>query len=137
MARGVNKVILLGNVGRDPESRQMANGDLVCNFSLATNRSWTDKQTGEKREKTEWHRLVAIGALAEIVNNFVKKGSQIYVDGEIQTREWEKDGVKRYTTEIRVWNLELLDSIGDKSQKPAPKKPEADIYDNFDDDIDF
>tara|TARA_B100000686_G_scaffold206664_1_gene213533 strand:- start:537 stop:929 length:393 start_codon:yes stop_codon:yes gene_type:complete len=129
--KGVNKVFLLGNVGRDPDSRQMTNGDLVCNVSLATSKSWTDKQTGEKKEKTEWHRLVFMGAVAEIVSMYVKKGSQIHVEGELRTREWEKDGVKRYMTEVFVQELSMLSKV----DEPQAKQPVT--QDDFDDDIPF
>ena len=129
--KGVNKVFLLGKVGRDPDSRQMPNGDLVCNVSLATSKSWKDKATGEKEERTEWHRLVFRGALAEIVSMYVKKGSQIHIEGELRTREWEQDGVKRYMTEVHVGELAMLSKVGE----PQAKQPAT--QDDFDDDIPF
>lgn len=115
MARGVNKVILIGNVGGDPETRYMPNGNAVSNLTLATTDSWKDKQTGQQQERTEWHRVVFFGRLAEIVGEYVRKGSKLYIEGRLQTREWEKDGVKRYTTEIVVdigGQMQLLDSRG-------------------------
>ncbi len=102
MARGVNKVILVGTCGQDPEVRYMPNGNAVTNLSLATSEQWTDKQTGQKVEKTEWHRVVFFGKVAEIAGEYLRKGSQVYIEGKLQTREWEKDGIKRYTTEIVV-----------------------------------
>jgi single-strand DNA-binding protein len=116
----VNKVILLGRLGKDPEVRYMANGEAVANFSIATSESWKDK-SGEKQEKTEWHNCTAYKRLAEIVGEYVKKGSQIYVEGKLQTRKWEdKQGVTKYTTEIIVHELTML---GDKqnSQADAPQ----------------
>jgi len=102
MARGVNKVILIGNVGGDPETRYMPNGNAVTNITLATTDTWKDKQTGQTQERTEWHRVVLFGKVAEIAAEYLRKGSQCYIEGRLQTREWEKDGVKRYTTEIVV-----------------------------------
>lgn len=102
MAKGVNKVILIGNVGGDPETRYMPNGNAVTNITLATTDTWKDKQTGQTQERTEWHRVVLFGKVAEIAGEYLRKGSQCYIEGRLQTREWEKDGVKRYTTEIVV-----------------------------------
>ena len=102
MARGVNKVILVGTCGQDPEVRYMPNGNAVTSLSLATSEAWTDKQSGQKVERTEWHRVSLFGRLAEIAGEYLRKGSQVYVEGKLQTREWEKDGIKRYTTEIIV-----------------------------------
>jgi single-strand DNA-binding protein len=102
MARGVNKVIIVGTCGQDPETRYMPNGNAVTNLSLATSEQWTDKQTGQKVEKTEWHRVGLFGKVAEIAGEYLRKGSQVYIEGKLQTREWEKDGIKRYTTEIIV-----------------------------------
>lgn len=110
MARSVNKVILIGTLGRDPEMRYMPNGDAVCNFSIATDEGYKDKNTGQKVDKTEWHRIVAFRRLAEIMGEYLKKGSKIYVEGKLQTRDWEKDGVKRYTTEIVANEMTMLDS---------------------------
>ncbi|MFC0179673.1 single-stranded DNA-binding protein [Thorsellia kenyensis] len=102
-SRGVNKVILLGNLGADPEVRFMANNDPVATLSLATSETWRDKNTGENREKTEWHRVVVFGKLAEIAQQYLKKGSQVYVEGQLQTRKWQdQQGVERYTTEIVI-----------------------------------
>jgi single-strand DNA-binding protein len=102
MARGVNKVILIGNAGGDPETRYLPNGNAVTNLTLATTDTWKDKQTGQTQERTEWHRVVLFGKVAEIAAEYVRKGSQVYIEGRLQTREWEKDGSKRYTTEIVV-----------------------------------
>ena len=113
MARGVNKVILIGNVGGDPEVRYLPNGNAVANVTLATTDSWKDKQTGQMQERTEWHRVVFFGRIAEVVGEYARKGSKLYVEGRLQTREWEKDGVKRYTTEVVVdmgGQMQLLDS---------------------------
>lgn len=123
MARGVNKVILIGNLGKDPEVRYFPSGDAVCNVTLATTESWKDKQTGETREATEWHNLVFPGKLAEIAGKYLKKGSRIYVEGSLRTRTWEKDGVKRYTTEIRVAEMQMLDG---KPSGTAPMGEDAD-----------
>lgn len=103
MARGVNKVILVGNIGADPEIRYMPNGNAVANVTLATSESWKDKQTGQQQERTEWHRVVFFGRLADVVAEYVKKGSQIYVEGSMRTRKWQaQDGQDRYTTEVVV-----------------------------------
>ncbi|MBJ9977478.1 single-stranded DNA-binding protein [Pseudomonas sp. S75] len=102
MARGVNKVILVGTCGQDPEVRYLPNGNAVTNLSLATSEQWTDKQSGQKVERTEWHRVSLFGKVAEIAGQYLRKGSQCYIEGKLQTREWEKDGIKRYTTEIIV-----------------------------------
>ncbi len=108
MGRSINKVTLLGTIGRDPEVRSMPGGGLVANLSLATDESYNDKQTGQKVEQTEWHRLVVYGRLAEIVQQYLKKGSKAYFEGRLKTREWEKDGVKRYTTEIVATDMVML-----------------------------
>ncbi len=112
MARGINKVILVGNLGQDPETRYMPSGGAVTNLSIATSESWKDKQSGEQRERTEWHRVVFFNRLAEIAGEYLKKGSKVYVEGSLRTREWEKDGVKRYTTEIVASEMQMLDSRG-------------------------
>lgn len=113
MARGVNKVILIGNLGKDPEVRYSPNGSAVANITLATSESWKDKNSGEKQEKTEWHRVVFFGKLAEIAGEYLKKGSQVYVEGRLQTRKWQdKDGKDRYTTEIVANELQMLGSRG-------------------------
>ena len=122
MARGVNKVILIGNVGQDPDTRYMPNGNAVTTLSLATTDSWKDKQTGQTQERTEWHRVVFFGRLAEIAGEYLKKGSQCYVEGRLQTRKWQgQDGQDRYTTEIVVdigGQLQLLGSRGDSVSRP-------------------
>lgn len=111
MARGINKVILVGNCGKDPEVRYLPSGGAVANLTIATSESWTDKATNEKKEKTEWHNLVFFGKIAEIVGQYIKKGSQIYVEGKLQTRKWEKDGVDRYSTEIVVSDMQMLGGV--------------------------
>ncbi|MCL2894032.1 single-stranded DNA-binding protein SSB1 [Brenneria tiliae] len=102
-SRGVNKVILVGNLGQDPEVRYMPNGGAVANITLATSESWRDKQTGEQKEKTEWHRVVLFGKLAEVAGEYLRKGSQVYIEGSLQTRKWtDQSGVDKYTTEVVV-----------------------------------
>ncbi len=113
MGRSVNKVTLIGTLGRDPEVRYMPNGNAVANLTLATDESYTDKGTGQKVEQTEWHRITAYGKLAEIIQQYLKKGSRAYFEGKLRTREWEKDGVKRYTTEIIANDMMMLDRAGD------------------------
>ena len=111
---GVNKVIILGNLGNDPEVRYMPNGEPVANISIATSETWNDKNTGEKREKTEWHRVTAYRRTAEIIGQYTRKGSKLYVEGKLQTRKWtDNNGVDRYTTEIIADSVQLLDSRGD------------------------
>ena len=113
MARGVNKVILIGNLGKDPELKSFPNGDAYCNLTLATSESWTDKTSGEKKERTEWHNLVFTRKLAEIVGQYLKKGAKIYVEGSLRTRKWQdKEGHDRYTTEINVNDMQMLDGRG-------------------------
>ena len=113
MARGINKVILVGNLGKDPEVRYMPNGQAVANVTIATSESWKDKNTGEQQEKTEWHRVVFFRRLAEIVGEYLKKGSKIYVEGKLQTRKWQDNqGQDRYTTEIIANEMQMLDSKG-------------------------
>lgn len=114
MARGVNKVILIGNLGNDPETKFLPSGGAVTNVSLATSESWKDKQTGQMQERTEWHRLVFFNKLAEIAGEYLKKGSKVYVEGSIRTRKWQgQDGQDRYTTEIVVSEMQMLDSRGE------------------------
>jgi single-strand DNA-binding protein len=153
MARGINKVILIGNLGRDPEIRYTASGLAVANLTLATSESWKDKQTGENVERTEWHRIVLYQRLAEIAGEYLKKGSKIFVEGRLQTRKWQDktSGQDRYTTEIVGDNMQMLDSKGNHtSEAPAFEKPapataasvspsgEAALsLDQFDDDIPF
>lgn len=146
-SRGVNKVIIVGNLGNDPEVRYMPNGNAVANVSVATSDSWKDKNSGEQQEKTEWHRVVFFNRLAEIVEQYVKKGSKIYIEGRLQTRSWDKDGVTQYTTEIVASEMQMLDSanggngknFSNQQSNPAPQqKPAApQNFDNFDDDIPF
>ena len=151
-SRGVNKVILVGNLGNDPEVRYMPNGNAVANVSLATSETWKDKSTGEQQEKTEWHRVVFFNRLAEIVEQYVKKGTKLYVEGRLQTRSWEQDGVKRYSTEVVANEMQMLDSRSGVSQdfsgSPVAAAPAAQSsqqqaaappqnFDNFDDDIPF
>lgn len=119
---GINKVYLIGRVGRDPEIKTLSSGATIATFSLATSEKWTDKETGEKNEKTEWHRCTAWRKLAEIISQYVAKGSLIYVEGKLQTRSWEKDGEKRYATEILVNNMQMLDSKREGSGKTTEDK---------------
>jgi single-strand DNA-binding protein len=114
MARGVNKVILIGNLGADPEMRYTTSGSAICTFNLATTESWTDKQTNEKQERTEWHRVKIFGRLAEIANEYLKKGRQVYIEGSIRTDKFTgKDGVEKYFTDIIANNMQLLGSGGE------------------------
>ena len=113
MARGINKAIIVGNLGRDPEVRYTANGNAIANITVATTESWKDKQSGERQEKTEWHREVFSGSLAEIAGEYLKKGAQVYIEGRLQTRKWEdKGGQERYTTEIVASEMQMLGSRG-------------------------
>jgi single-strand DNA-binding protein len=113
MARGINKVIIVGNLGGDPETRYMPSGSAVTNFTVATNESWKDKQTGEQKERTEWHKVVMFDRLAEIAAEYLRKGSQVYVEGKLQTRKWQgQDGQDRYTTEIRANEMQMLGGRG-------------------------
>ncbi len=113
MARGVNKVILIGNLGADPEVRYSPNGSAVANLRLATTDSWRDRQTGEQQERTEWHRVVFFGKLAEIAGEYLRKGSKVYLEGRLQTRKWQgQDGQDRYTTEIVASDMQLLGGRG-------------------------
>ena len=119
MARGINKVILVGNLGRDPETRYLPSGGAVTNVSLATSRSWKDRDSGEQKEKTEWHRVVFFNRLGEIAGEYLKRGSKVYVEGELRTREWEKEGQKHFTTEIVANEMQMLDSKGGNSDYEA------------------
>lgn len=121
--RGVNKVILVGTCGQDPEVRYLPNGNAVTNLSLATSEQWVDKQTGQKVEKTEWHRVSLFGKVAEIAGEYLRKGSQVYIEGKLQTREWEKDGIKRYTTEIVVDMQGIMQLLGGKPE--SQRHPQA------------
>ena len=114
MARGVNKVILIGNLGKDPETRFMPSGGAVTNITLATSESWKDKQSGQMQERTEWHRVVFFNKLAEIAGEYLKKGSKVYIEGSLRTRKWQgQDGQDRYTTEPVADQMQMLDSRGD------------------------
>lgn len=113
MARGINKVILVGNLGQDPETRYMPSGGAVTNFTLATNESWKDKQTGEQKDRTEWHKVAMFNRLAEIAAEYLRKGSQVYVEGKLRTRKWQdRDGNDRYTTEVIADEMQMLGSRG-------------------------
>ena len=143
MARGINKVIVLGNLGADPDARYMPNGNAVTNISVATTDSWKDKESGERQEKTEWHRVVFFGRLAEIASEYLKKGSQVYVEGRLKTRKWEdKEGNDRWTTEIVANEMQMLgeriSSSSSSDNFSAPKKSGSEFAsDDFDDDIPF
>jgi len=154
MARGVNKVILVGNLGKDPEIKYTASGAAIANLTIATSDSWNDKQTGEKVEKTEWHRVVAFQRLAEIMGEYLRKGSQVYIEGKLQTRKWQdQSGQDRWTTEVVANDMQMLGGrggdTGDRSQggggggfrknpqsQQAPAQP-ANDNDFADDDIPF
>lgn len=159
--RGVNKVILIGNLGADPEVRYMPSGDAVTNIRIATSESWKDKQSGEQRETTEWHRVVFFRRLAEIAGEYLKKGGKVYIEGSLRTRKWQgQDGQDRYSTEIVANEMQMLDSrggsanfeggqpMGSSSSRPSqapseqvpksqPTQPGPDTLDDFDDDIPF
>lgn len=150
MSRGVNKVILVGNLGADPETRYTASGSAVSNLSVATSRSWRDKQSGDTREETEWHRVVLFGRLAEVAAEYLKKGSKVYLEGRLQTRKWQdKQGQDRWTTEVVCEDMQMLDSRGggaasfggggggqrpQRSEQPAAAPAPSD---DFDDEIPF
>ncbi|HKN05606.1 MAG TPA: single-stranded DNA-binding protein SSB1 [Buttiauxella sp.] len=120
-SRGVNKVILVGNLGQDPEVRYMPNGGAVANITLATSESWRDKQTGETKEKTEWHRVVLFGKLAEVAGEYLRKGSQVYIEGALQTRKWtDQAGVEKYTTEVVVNVGGVMQMLGGRAAGGAP-----------------
>lgn len=149
MARGLNKVLLIGNLGADPETRYTASGSAITNINIATSESWKDKATGENQERTEWHRVVFFGRLAEIAAEYLRKGSQVYIEGKIQTRKWQnKEGQDQYTTEIVSNEMQMLGSRGGSgggggsnygsapsSSGSAPAAQPAD--DDYDDDIPF
>lgn len=154
MARGINKVILIGNLGKDPVIRYMPNGGAVANLTLATSETWRNKETNENQERTEWHNIVFYNRLAEIAGEYLKKGSKIFVEGSLRTRKWQdKNGQDRYTTEIHGNELQMLDSRGGSSgggHFDAPAQSHADlpshepaaastssVADDFDDDIPF
>ena len=152
MARGVNKVILIGNLGQDPEVKYMPNGNAVANVTIATSESWKDKNSGEQVDKTEWHRVVAFRRLAEIMGEYLKKGSKVYIEGKLQTRKWQdKNNVDHWTTEIVANEMQMLDSRGGGSsdfnqssgsqqsapQSAPPQAAPAPANNDFDDDIPF
>ena len=153
MARGVNKVILIGTLGNDPEVKYTADGKPVANMSVATNESWVDKSTGEKKEKAEWHRIVAFGKLAEIIGEYLRKGSQVYLEGKLETNKWQdKEGNDRYTTQIIINQMNMLGGAGDNQSggagdnqsggnvnpdKKPTSKPNNNSFDDFDDEIPF
>jgi single-strand DNA-binding protein len=147
MARGVNKVILIGNLGRDPEVKYTASGSAMVNVTVATSESWNDKQTNERVERTEWHRVVAYRRLAEVMGEYLRKGSKVYIEGKLQTRKWQdQNGQDRWTTEIVANDMQMLDSRGDaagrpqasesgfRSNAPAQQPPAAADSGSFDDD---
>lgn len=144
----LNKVILIGNLGKDPETRYAPSGDAICNLTIATSESWKDKATGEKKEQTEWHRVVMFQKLAEIAAQYLAKGSSVYIEGRLQTRKWQdKDGTDRYTTEIRADQMKMLGGKSDgasapheprhHSAKPQPSNAPASGGDFDDQDIPF
>ena len=149
MARGINKVILVGTCGKDPETRYMPSGGAVTSISVATNESWKDKQTGEKQERTEWHNITFFGRLAEIAGEYLKKGSQVYIEGSLRTEKWQdKQGQDRYTTKVIANEMQMLGGRpgggGDFAQQqqqqqsqPQPANQPAPVDDSFDDDIPF
>ena len=144
MARGINKVILVGNLGADPETRYMPSGSAVTNLSVATSEQWKDKQSGEQKERTEWHKVAMFNRLAEIAAEYLRKGSQVYIEGKLRTRKWQdRDGNDRWTTEIIADEMQMLGGRGGGGSAPmssgsgpssAPPQPPAD---DFDDDIPF
>lgn len=146
MARGVNKVILIGNLGKDPEMRYTPNGVAIANLTLATSEAWKDKSSGENVERTEWHRIVMFQRLAEIAGEYLRKGSKVFIEGKLQTRKWQdKSGQDRYTTEIVADTMQMLDSKGAGASTGASTSPsaskmpvdEAPSIDSFDDDVPF
>jgi single-strand DNA-binding protein len=144
MARGINKVILVGNLGADPETRYMPSGSAVTNLSIATSESWKDKQTGEQKERTEWHKVAMFNRLAEIAAEYLRKGSQVYIEGKLRTRKWQdRDGNDRWTTEIIADEMQMLGGRGGggsapmSSGGPGPSSPPPQPADDFEDDIPF
>ena len=123
MSRGINKAIIVGNLGQDPEVRFMPNGEAVANFTVATSETWKDKQTGEQKEKTEWHRITMYKRLAEIAGEYIKKGSKVYIEGKLQTRKWQnQQGVDQYTTEIVANEMQMLDGKPQQQGQQAPQQ---------------
>ena len=151
MARGINKVILVGNLGADPETRYTPSGTAITSIRIATSESWKDKQTGEQQERTEWHRVEFFARLAEIAGEYLKKGSQVYIEGKLRTDEYEKEGVKRWSTKIIADEMQMLGSrdMGEPEGASAPRSPGAGgggakptaksggKFDDFEDDIPF
>jgi len=147
MARGINKVILVGNLGADPETRYMPSGSAVTNLSIATSESWKDKQSGEQKERTEWHKVAMFNRLAEIAAEYLRKGSQVYIEGKLRTRKWQdRDGNDRWTTEIIADEMQMLGGRGGAggsapmssgSDAGPPGPPPQTGPDDFDDDIPF
>jgi single-strand DNA-binding protein len=148
MARGINKVILIGNLGADPETRYMPSGGAVTNLRLATSESWKDKESGEQQERTEWHRVAMFGRLAEIAAEYLRKGSQVYIEGRLRTRKWQDNqGNDRYTTEIVASDMQMLGGRAGMGEPPAASErgettgrqaaPAAAAAEEFDDDIPF
>ena len=141
----LNKAQIMGHLGQDPETRYMPSGDAVTNISVATSEKWKDKVTGEQKEATEWHRVVAFGRLAEIMAEYLKKGDAVYIEGSLRTRSWEKDGIKRYSTEIKAVSMQMLgDGKGKGSGQSSgtgdstkPNPPATPAEPDFDDDIPF
>jgi len=150
MARGLNKVMIIGNLGQDPETRFLPSGDAVCNISVATDESYKNKE-GAKVEKTEWHRVSMFGKLAEISGEYLRKGSKVYIEGKLETRKWQaQDGTDRYATDIKAFQMQMLDSKGSSSEgaphqpapapatsQPPPTGQMPEPVDDFDDDIPF
>lgn len=139
----VNKVILIGNMGKDPDVRYMPNGDAVTNITLATTESWKDKSSGDKKEATEWHRVVFFRKLAEIAGQYLKKGSQVYIEGSLKTRKYEKDGVTHYSTEIVADEMKMLggrnngESPADYAPAQQPQNAGGGGFDDFSSDVPF
>jgi single-strand DNA-binding protein len=146
MARGINKVILVGNLGADPDTRYMPSGSAVTNLSIATSETWKDKQTGEQKERTEWHKVAMFNRLAEIAAEYLRKGSQVYIEGKLRTRKWQdRDGNDRWTTEIIADEMQMLGGRGGGGAAPMSSGPDSGPQggppdtgpDDFDDDIPF
>jgi single-strand DNA-binding protein len=150
--KGLNKVMIIGNLGNDPETRYTTSGSAITNISIATSETWKDKQTGQPQEKTEWHRIVMFGRLAEIAGEYLRKGSKVYIEGSLQTRKWQdQSGADRYTTEIKASEMQMLDSKAEsaRAQHDSAQPPQqaqaatnaggktADDFEDFDDDIPF
>ena len=130
MARGINKVILVGNLGRDPETRYAQNGTAVTRFSVATSESWRDRASGEQQERTEWHNVVCFARLGEIAGEYLRKGSKVYIEGQLRTSSWEADGQKKYRTEINAREMQMLDSRGSMEAGGAQISPPPSGFDS-------